>query len=101
MVLELSPLPDHAVGFSSWIEGEEPREHMVLLDPDRKVDADSQLKMCAWCKRIQTGPSGWLELEDALAELGLFNLNPLPKILHSVCRSCQDLVLREMEEAGH
>ena len=96
MVLELEPLSDQAIRFSSWIEEEEEREALALLDPDRAVDPDLMVRMCAWCKRIHAGPDRWRELEEALGEMGLFQLDPLPKITHSVCKDCQNQVMEEM-----
>lgn len=101
MVLELQPLPDDAIRFSSWLEGEEPRETMRLIDPDRDADPELMVRMCAWCKRIHAGPDRWRELEDALGELGLFNLDPLPRITHGVCGDCQNAVMKELEAGGH
>lgn len=97
MVLELTSLPDEAIRFSSWIEAEEAREPVALLEAHRESDPELMVKMCAWCKRIHAGPDRWRELEDAMAELGLFHLERLPRITHSVCRDCQDQVMHELE----
>jgi hypothetical protein len=56
--------------------------------------------MCAWCKRIGGEEGDWWELEEALSEMELFNLEPLPSITHGVCTECQNLVMKELEEAS-
>jgi hypothetical protein len=74
----------------SMLLREERREPVPLLECS--VDRSSRfLRMCSWCKRIDAAGSGslprWLEVEDAVTELGLFD-EPLPAITHGLCESC-------------
>lgn len=69
---------------------EESREPVALLG--RVTERSSRfLRMCSWCKKIDAADSGaaprWLEVEDAVAELDLFD-RPLPGITHGLCEGC-------------
>ncbi len=86
MVLHISPLPRNAVQFEGKLMREEAREHVPLLDPasDR---SDEIIIACSWCKRIDAEGS-WLEVEEAVRHLGLFDSSRLPQISHGICRDC-------------
>ena len=98
MMLEVTPLSDGGLRFSSWTVKASGRPPVLLLDAKRVSDPDRMLSMCAWCKRIRGGSESWLELEEAVSELGLFRSGPLPKITHGVCRDCRHQVLQELGE---
>jgi len=100
MVLELEPLAEDAIRFSSWVVEERERPRVRLLEAGRPEDSGHTLFMCAWCKRIRTDEGTWVELEDALGEGDVFDQGPLPKITHAVCQDCQTLVLSQLQEAG-
>lgn len=97
MMLEIMPLPDNSVRFSSWVEEAEARPRIYLLEAGRPEDPNEFLRMCAWCKRVGKGEDGWQELEDALTDQEVLMREPLPKITHGVCPECQSMVLRELE----
>lgn len=65
----------------------ERREPVLLLDAEVRRGANL-LRMCAWCKRIPDANGNWLEIEEALPQLGLFEQNILPTITHGVCEDC-------------
>jgi hypothetical protein len=109
MMLEVTPLPDDAVRFVSWMEEEEGRPKVEILDASRTESEDHFLRMCAWCKRVEVsvgepsyewvseGPKNWRELEDALMELDLLSQEPLPRITHGVCGDCKSRVMGELD----
>jgi hypothetical protein len=43
--------------------------------------------MCGWCKRVAIGDA-WMEVEDAVSELRLFERKVLPDISHGICPDC-------------
>lgn len=96
MMLEVNTLEGGGIRFVSWVVEEERRPPISLLAADRESDPDHDLRMCAWCKRIDAGGERWQELEEALSELELFHRDPLPDITHGVCSDCRAAVLREL-----
>ena len=94
MALELIPLPASAVRFSCRVVTEEPLAPVKVLDPSLESDPHRMIRMCAWCKRIEGGAGDWLELEEALSDLELFQMETVPGITHGVCPECQSVVLR-------
>ena len=65
----------------------EPREPVRLLDVTLGRDA-RMLSMCGWCKKVALADDRWVEVEDAVAELGLFHAPSLPGITHGICPAC-------------
>jgi hypothetical protein len=100
MTLRLRPLPDLGVHFTSKILEETDRTRISLLEAGRPYDPDRSLPMCAWCKRLEAGPAGWEELEEALRKSEIFHIQPLPRITHTVCPDCRSQVSRELGMAG-
>lgn len=86
MVLHISPLPHHAVQFEGKLMREERREHVPLLDPasDR---SGAFVTACSWCKRIEADGT-WLEVEEAVRGMRLFDSSSLPQISHGICGDC-------------
>ena len=99
MILEVTPLEDGSVRFSSWIESEKARPTVPILEAGREVDPERFARMCAWCKKVDVGSDDWRELEEGLAMAGLMTLDPTPKITHAVCESCRDLFLQEISDS--
>lgn len=91
MRLRIEPHDEGTVLFRSWIEREEPREPVPLME--FKAPRSSELlKMCAWCNRFDVEEE-WLEVEDAVDRLKLFGVTLLPDISHGVCPGCEEQVL--------
>jgi hypothetical protein len=53
---------------------------------------DDHLVMCGWCKRVHVERQ-WLEVEPAVALLGLFERELPPQITHGICDACQGFLL--------
>lgn len=62
------------------VEGREP----VPMAGD---DADAHITMCSWCKKVNDGGQ-WLELEEAVKALKLFEREKMPLISHGMCDAC-------------
>jgi hypothetical protein len=93
--LEMTPREDGGITFVSRQLRAEPRE--AVLTPADAADparADTLIRMCSWCKKVDAGAAGWLEVEHAVAELGLF-VAPRPDIItHGICPECVQLFER-------
>ncbi|HVY72111.1 MAG TPA: hypothetical protein VHH73_19410, partial [Verrucomicrobiae bacterium] len=53
------------------------------------------VKVCSWCKRVATPK--WVQAEQAVAKLGLFELEPPPGITHGICDDCHRQALQQMD----
>ncbi len=93
MSLRMTPLTDNGIEFRSRTERIERYETPIALLDNGTPRNDDLVTMCAWCKKIKTGPERWTELEDAVRILGLFETPSCPGITHGICKSCMDLVL--------
>ncbi|MBV8857630.1 MAG: hypothetical protein JOZ96_22705 [Acidobacteria bacterium] len=65
----------------------EQRPYQPLLDvlvPRTK----ELLRVCSWCKKFDVGGGTWEEVEVAVARLGLFEREGLPRLTHGMCRPC-------------
>lgn len=80
------------VRFSARPRSEEQRpQFQPLLSPDAPR-GDETLTMCGWCDRFLVGGE-WVEVEEAAARLGLFQLAELPAISHGICPECTQMLM--------
>ncbi|HEX4730869.1 MAG TPA: hypothetical protein VH299_06345 [Solirubrobacterales bacterium] len=78
--------------FSARLRSEASREEIQpLLDPETPRGED-MLEMCGWCDRFAV-EGEWVEVEEAVALLELFNREELPAISHGICPTCSALLL--------
>ena len=96
MELEIRPGAEAAVEFCSRIVRQETRPHVSLLD-DTAARADTFLAMCAWCKKVALPDDSWVEVEQAVEHLKLFEGPVLPQISHSICPPCKSEIDRSLD----
>jgi hypothetical protein len=82
----MRPQRDDEVEFVCTLLREQPRDEVELLNPATRRD-DTFIVMCSWCKKVQA--SGWVEVEEAVIRLHLFDQPLLPSITHGICLSCK------------
>lgn len=83
------------------------RSRSVRTEPRQAVDLlrcglnrqDPPVCMCSWSNRFQT-PKGWLEVEDALKELRLFERPVHPQITHGICEECYEQMMSQLSTVG-
>jgi hypothetical protein len=56
--------------------------------------------VCGWCKRTPDANGEWLEIEQALLRLALFQQTALPVITHGICEYCQCVMTAALEDAA-
>lgn len=95
MELAISSLHNGYVQFKSRILRTELRSTVALLD-STIPRSNKKICMCSWCKQIQTDAGRWMEVERALSELGLFNLDTMPDINHGICPECERRLFYQM-----
>lgn len=95
MEMTMTALPDGTVEFIATLIRTESRDVVSFLAPgsDR---GQPLLTICSWCKRVQIAETDWVEVEKAVARLGLFQRDILPQLTHGVCHTCYAEVLREL-----
>jgi len=86
MEMSILPLAGGGLEFHSVLLREEARPRVDLLDLDFPR-TDQWLTLCAWCKKAKV--AGWVEVEEAVRQLGLFESARLPRITHGVCPACE------------
>jgi hypothetical protein len=74
----------------SHVMREEPRASVPLLDP-AVPRTDEALLACSWCRKVYVG-GRWVEVEQAVERLRLFERAELPSLTHGVCPACAELV---------
>jgi hypothetical protein len=78
--------------FSARLSSEERRpEPQPLLSPEAPRGEET-LVMCGWCDRFLVAGE-WVEVEEAVARLGLFQLDEMPAISHGVCPACGEMLM--------
>lgn len=87
------------VAFEVKLVESQPREPVELLRVGR-APSDALIRMCSWCKRVPLPDGVWVEVEQALDVLHLFEASgPLPAITHGICPACMDKMLAIEEDA--
>lgn len=52
-----------------------------------ELQLDVFLRACGWCCRIDMD-GFWIDVEDAVEKLGMFEFSRLPKLTHGICKDC-------------
>lgn len=86
--LDLSAGADRRVRVRSTTQSEEDRPPVPLLDAARPR-GDRTLRCCSWCKRWRLPEGAWVEAEDLVAALHLFEQAVLPGVSHGICEECE------------
>jgi hypothetical protein len=88
MEMTIAPAGDGSVEFRSRVIREDKRESVELLDFET-ARTNERIVMCSWCKKVRMESGEWVEVEEAVTTLKLFNATPLPKISHGICERCK------------
>lgn len=80
MEMRIRRLPAGLVEFSTRLLREAPRGSEPAPEPGGMV------RMCSWCKRVLL--DDWVEIDEAVRRLGLFELEQPPRVTHTICREC-------------
>lgn len=65
----------------------EPREEAPTLLAALRERSHEVLRVCGWCKKVDAGGE-WVEIEEAVDRLGLFERPHLPSLTHGICEGC-------------
>lgn len=95
MTMEMIPKHQGKILFTSYLEKEEQRPSLVLLEIFGER-SDEFITICSWCKRIQSEGNVWFETEEAVEKMLLFNRTRLPQLSHGICPSCCELLMQKI-----
>ena len=96
--LVLEPLPDGMIEIVSTIVRTELRDPVRLLDGETERSKDI-IMICSICKKIETPPNGWTEVETGLSTLRPFECDRMPLLTHGVCPDCYQVVMAELNDS--
>ncbi|MCX8085177.1 MAG: hypothetical protein N3C60_09680 [Calditerrivibrio sp.] len=94
--LEIEPLIDGMLRLRHVLVSKTPRP--TLLDFSRR--SDLVYRMCAWCDKIFY-VDRYIELDEAVNNLKLFEHNYLPMFTHGICSDCHKKLMDEIEELAN
>ena len=87
MEMAISHTVDGRLAFSTRIIRQEQRDPVPpLFGP--APGSGALIVMCSWCKRVRMGAIEWVEVEEAINQLKLFEEAALPRISHGICNTC-------------
>jgi hypothetical protein len=87
MALEVSQSSGNQLDLTGILISEERRPYAALLD--RRIErSEERLTICSFCKRARVSESNWLEIEDVIQRLQLFESDRIPGLTHGVCPEC-------------
>jgi len=96
MRMEIIPKPQDQVYFASEILKTELREPVKLLD-DSAPRSDDIITICSMCKCVRVSDNRWVEVEEAIATLGLFDSRLLPMLSHGLCAACSKSIRESLK----
>ena len=79
------------IEFRTRVLAEEPRAPVAALDPQLKRSSEL-MRVCGWCSRVDADGE-WLEVEDAIVRLRLFERSELPQMSHGICEACYEKMM--------
>jgi hypothetical protein len=76
------------IEFSSVLEKIEKREKVRLLEANIERSSDF-IRICSWCKKVYLPDDDkWVEVEEAVKKMNLFDKKVLPMLTHTMCDNC-------------
>jgi len=99
--MQMTLVGSDEVDFRTTTVHDESRAAVDLMDA-ATVRSDAILTICGWCMRVPVTGT-WLEIEEAVAALGLLEAEGVPSLSHGICPACYDAMIAEMDssELGH
>ena len=97
--LVVAPLANGHLEITSRIVRTQRRDSVGLLD--RQTDRSKELvTLCSMCKKMRTPQRQWVEIEDGLAKLKLFEADEMPQLTHGVCPDCYHMAVADLKDSS-
>ncbi len=97
LTLRMNPTGDGGVEFITETICTEEREFQPLFST-KASKVGEFVVACSWCNKIRSETNIWLEVEEAVPKLGLFEKDALPPLSHGMCDGCYTSVMQKMED---
>ena len=88
MEITITPLDQFHLEFRCCTIKEELRSRAPLFEKE-EPPTEPLLRMCSWCKKVAIPSGKWVEVEEAVRELHLFEHQPFPQVTHGICMNCE------------
>ena len=92
LAMVIRRVENEEIEFESTLLWEEPRAHVKLLDPIQPR-SEHYVRVCSWCSLVESSDGKWLPVEEAVRALDLMGQDDLPKLTHTICPSCKNVML--------
>lgn len=99
--MRIRSAPGRVVHFETHTLRVEARTSVDLLARNTTRTSDV-LRACAWCNRLNVGSrsTDWVEVEDAVNRLRLFERERAPQLSHGICEACLASMTHTVENMG-
>jgi hypothetical protein len=87
--------PDE-VDFQTNLVRSQPRAAIGLMDR-ATIRSDALLTICGWCMRVPVSGT-WVEIEEAISALELFEGSAMPRLSHGTCPRCYNTMLTTLDD---
>jgi hypothetical protein len=88
MEMQVVPALSGEIEFRSRILSQQDRQPQPLMD-GRQARNEDRVLVCGWCLRVRVDDR-WLEVEEAVLALRLFENSVLPLLNHTICQTCYE-----------
>lgn len=95
--LETYRVKENVIELRNTLLSIELRNPIELLNPDT-LKNDQYLRICSWCKKTQLDNEQWVEIEEAIQRMRLFERRELPNLTHTICKPCFERQMAEIAE---
>ena len=85
---------DNNVQFESKTIFTEERHFQKLLDVGANR-SDNFLVMCSFCKKVNIKEDDWLNVEDAMQAMRIFESDEVALLSHGICKECYDPLIKQ------
>jgi hypothetical protein len=96
LTMRMTANADGSVEFATETIRTESREFQPLFSI-QAIRGDGVLVACSWCNKIKTNEKDWLESEDAVRLLKLFESDALPALSHGICGRCYEAAFARVD----
>lgn len=96
----ITPLANNYIEFVNMIIRVAERNNLELLDSNIER-SNNRIRICSFCKKVDVSKDEWVEVEEAITILNLFNDSKLPALTHGVCPICYEQIMYKLKNSNN